>query len=71
MQRKGPRKSGTRQRAVLLPLETFLALTDMPASQRQGRGRASQAKDGKEETRRQGATTRKTTVCSVATRQPR
>jgi len=61
MKRKGPRKSGTRQRAVLLPLEAFLALTDMPAVQRQGRGRGDGERDGKEEAKRQDARTRKTT----------
>ena len=38
MKRKVLGKSGTRQRAVLLPLETFLAITEMPASQRYHRG---------------------------------
>ncbi|MFN3439659.1 MAG: hypothetical protein ACK41V_18340 [Acidovorax sp.] len=34
MKRKLPRKSGMRQRAVLLPLETFLSITDFPLSPR-------------------------------------
>lgn len=38
MNRQVLSKSGTRQRAVMLPLETFLAITDMPASQRQDCG---------------------------------
>lgn len=44
MKRKVLGKSGTRQRAVLLPLETFLAITEMPASQRLHRrpGRAKE-----------------------------
>ncbi|MNV49130.1 hypothetical protein D3C71_1410730 [compost metagenome] len=44
MKRKVLGKSGTRQRAVLLPLETFLALTETPALQRHhcGGGRAKE-----------------------------
>ena len=38
MQRKLRRKSGPRQQALLLTLETFLAMTDRPTSQRHDRG---------------------------------
>lgn len=38
MKRKVIRENGTRQRALLLTLEKFLAITDIPASQRRDRG---------------------------------
>jgi len=47
MKRKVLGKSGTRQRAVLLPLETFLAITEMPASQRHHSGGGKAKEDFK------------------------
>lgn len=67
MKRKVLRKSGARQRAVLLSLETFLAITDMPASRRQDRGEESLKGEG----RRPGPAAWQTDVRSRAAVRPR